>query len=201
MAEPPTEEAAPMDTGDAKDENAAAAANGEEAAPAAMETEKPAAEAPAPTVTKKKVKRTDVPVKGAVHGLTALDLAEYTEKENAMRRKDALEEATKGARNDLEGYILSSRSKLYDQWDKYVAEEARSAFSKQLDTMGDWGPDRGAGSGGRHAWPGRRRPEGGLRHVRRPSHLRGREVRAHRSRGEGQGEQRVRGRARVARGQ
>jgi len=137
-AEPPTEEAAPMDTGDAKDENAAAAANGEEAAPAAMETEKPAAEAPAPTVTKKKVKRTDVPVKGAVHGLTALDLAEYTEKENAMRRKDALEEATKGARNDLEGYILSSRSKLYDQWDKYVAEEARSAFSKQLDTMEDW---------------------------------------------------------------
>merc|ERR1719171_2937886 len=138
MAEPPTEEAAPMDTGDAKDENAAAAANGEEAAPAAMETEKPAAEAPAPTVMKKKVKRTDVPVKGAVHGLTALDLAEYTEKENAMRRKDALEEATKGARNDLEGYILSSRSKLYDQWDKYVAEEARSAFSKQLDTMEDW---------------------------------------------------------------
>merc|ERR1719377_484931 len=39
---------------------------------------------------------------------------------------------------DLEGYILSARSKLYADWEAFVTEDARASFSKTLEDTEEW---------------------------------------------------------------
>merc|ERR1712159_374198 len=82
---------------------------------------------------KKKVRRTDTEVNTRGSSLPLRELEAYINQENHMRAKDKLSEDTKQARNDLEGYILSARSKLYAEWEAFVAEDARSSFSKTLE--------------------------------------------------------------------
>ena len=103
-------------------------------APAAMETDAAAA---APQ-KKKKVRRTDAEVNARGSSLPLQELEAYINQENHMRAKDKLSEDTKQARNDLEGYILSARSKLYAEWEAFVAEDARASFSKTLEDTEEW---------------------------------------------------------------
>jgi heat shock protein 4 len=87
---------------------------------------------------KKKVKRTDAEVNARGSSLPLQELEAYINQENHMRAKDKLSEDTKQARNDLEGYILSARSKLYAEWEAFVAEDARASFSKTLEDSEEW---------------------------------------------------------------
>ena len=112
---------------------AAPEASGEDA-PAAMETDA----APAVPQKKKKVKRTDTEVNTRGSSLPLQELEAYINQENNMRAKDKLSEDTKQARNDLEGYILSARNKIYAEWEAFVTEDARAAFSKTLDDTEEW---------------------------------------------------------------
>merc|ERR1712159_206187 len=112
---------------------AAPEANGEDA-PAAMETDTAAAV----PQKKKKVRRTDTEVNARGSSLPLQELEAYINQENHMRAKDKLSEDTKQARNDLEGYILSARSKLYAEWEAFVAEDARASFSKTLEDTEEW---------------------------------------------------------------
>jgi len=118
-----------------------AAADGGEAGAKAAEAAEPEApkeeEAPKKEIRKRTLK-VDVPFKPKTLRLSSELVREYISKENDMKQADLLEELTKEARNNLEGYILSARSKLYDSWNDYVTEEDRSAFGKILDEMEDW---------------------------------------------------------------
>ena len=111
----------------------AATENGGDA-PAAMETDTAAAV----PQKKKKVRRTDTEVNARGSSLPLQELEAYINQENHMRAKDKLSEDTKQARNDLEGYILSARSKLYAEWEAFVAEDARASFSKTLEDTEEW---------------------------------------------------------------
>jgi len=114
-------------------ENGSATENGGDT-PAAMETDA----APAVPKTKKKVKRTDTEVNTRGSCLPLQELEAYINQENNMRAKDKLSEDTKQSRNDLEGYILSVRSKLYAEWENFVSEDARATFSKTLEDTEEW---------------------------------------------------------------
>merc|ERR1712157_548004 len=95
----------------------------------------PEAEA-APEPKKELRKRTlkiDVPFKSKTLRLSPAEVKDFASKENAMIQADILEELTKEARNNMEGYILSARGKLYDVWNDYVTEDDRSKLSKILD--------------------------------------------------------------------
>ena len=96
-------------------------------------------EAPAPKkeLRKRTLKR-DVPFKPKTLRMSQAQVQEYASKENDMKQSDLLEELTKDARNNLEGYILSARGKLYDAWNDYVKEDDRSKFGKILDETEDW---------------------------------------------------------------
>jgi len=95
-------------------------------------------------VTKTVVKRNSVPVAAtASWGLSDADLTKAKEHEFDMALVDKLQEETNNAKNDLEAYILSMRSKLYDQLSGFVEEAANEAFRAELTAAEDWLYDEG----------------------------------------------------------
>ncbi|QDZ20946.1 heat shock protein Hsp70 [Chloropicon primus] len=113
----------------------------------APKEEAPKEEEPAPEPKKELRKRTlkvNVPFKSTkTLRMATADVKMFMSKEVEMKQADLQEELTKEARNNLEGYILSARSKLYDSWNDYVTEDDRSKFSKTLDETEDWMYDEG----------------------------------------------------------
>ena len=137
-APPAAAAAAPSEDEEMKDAENGKEENEEEMAKA----EAAADPEPAPEPKKEMRKRTlkiNVPFKSTKTTRLGSDkIKEYLKKENEMKQADLLEELTKEARNNLEGYILSARGKLYDAWNDYVTEDDRSKFSKILDQTEDW---------------------------------------------------------------
>ena len=104
--------------------------------------EKKAEEEPAPAPKKEVKKRTvkttvDFKVLKSMR-VGAAVVRDWAQKEIAMREADVREELTKEARNSLEEYILTSKSKVWGDWNDFVTSDDRNAFSQKLDDAEDW---------------------------------------------------------------
>jgi heat shock protein 4 len=120
-----------------KDANGSEEGKEEEKGEPQPEPEPEAAPEPKKELRKRTLK-IDVPFKSKTLRLSTEVVKDFATKECAMIQADILEELTKEARNNMEGYILGARSKLYDIWNDYVTEDDRSKLSKILDETEDW---------------------------------------------------------------
>jgi heat shock protein 4 len=106
--------------------------------------EAPAAEPEMEEVTKTVVKRNSVPVAASASwGMSEAELAAAKEHEFDMALVDKLQEETNNAKNDLEAYVLSMRSKLSDQLSGFVDEASNEALRSELTAAEDWLYDEG----------------------------------------------------------
>ena len=104
----------------------------------------PMEEAEPEFVTKKRTKRTDVPVAATpAFGNSAETVAGWQTQEKAMLEQDQLMEDTAERKNALEEFVYSMRTALGGKYNAYMEEETRTAFCKQLDDMEDWLYDEG----------------------------------------------------------
>ena len=104
----------------------------------------PMEEAEPEFVTKKRTKRTDVPVAATpAFGNSAETVAGWQTQEKAMLEQDQLMEDTAERKNALEEFVYSMRTALGGKYNAYMEEETRTAFCKQLDGMEDWLYDEG----------------------------------------------------------
>lgn len=87
---------------------------------------------------KKKVKKTDVPVKSATLSLAPARLQELTEKEFEMALQDRMMEETKEKKNAVEAYVLDMRSKLESSHAAFVSQAARESLMQKLQQTEDW---------------------------------------------------------------
>ncbi|KAJ1685412.1 hypothetical protein LUZ63_016802 [Rhynchospora breviuscula] len=94
--------------------------------------------------SKKKVKKTNVPVKEVVYGaLPAEELQKACEKEFDMALQDRVMEETKDKKNALEAYVYDMRNKLHDKYSEFVMEAEKEAFIARLQEIEDWIYDEG----------------------------------------------------------
>ncbi|KAJ3701351.1 hypothetical protein LUZ61_005056 [Rhynchospora tenuis] len=94
--------------------------------------------------SKKKVKKTNVPVKEVVYGaLPAEELQKACEKEFEMALQDRVMEETKDKKNALEAYVYDMRNKLHDKYSEFVMEAEKEAFIARLQEIEDWIYDEG----------------------------------------------------------
>ncbi|CCX05166.1 heat shock protein 70 family [Pyronema domesticum] len=116
------------------------------AAPAAEGMDIDNAEEPKPKATrkvKKQVKKGELPV---VAGTASIDEAQreaWANREREMANEDKLVSETENAKNQLEEYIYSCRSKLYGEWEEITTEAERENLSKTLSEAEDWLYDEG----------------------------------------------------------
>ncbi|KAL9251393.1 Heat shock 70 kDa protein 15-like protein [Drosera capensis] len=90
-------------------------------------------------VTKKKVKKTTVPVTEAVFGaLSPVDLQKAVEKEFEMALQDRIMEETKDKKNAVEAYVYDMRNKLNDKYHEFVAQSEKDDFMAKLQEAEDW---------------------------------------------------------------
>eukprot|EP00793_Prasinoderma_coloniale_P006789 PRCOL_00001620-RA len=121
----------------------ATAAEKKEGGDAPMED---AAAAAAPEfVTKKRIKRTEVPVSTArVFGNAEATVAEWVAAEQRMKDQDTLMEETAERKNALEEYVYSMRTALGGgKYSEYMEEAGKPDFLKKLDDLEDWLYDEG----------------------------------------------------------
>jgi len=116
-----------------------------------MEVETPAEEAKSDekkdekdTKTKKKVKRTDVPVSQQSSALDSKALNEMTESENKMASDDRLSQETAERKNAVETYIYDMRSKISDSLAPFTTDDVVTQLSKMLEDAENWLYDDGA---------------------------------------------------------
>ncbi|KAF0916094.1 hypothetical protein E2562_000703 [Oryza meyeriana var. granulata] len=89
--------------------------------------------------SKKKVKKTNVPVAELVYGaLGAKELEKAVEKEFEMALQDRVMEETKDKKNAVESYVYDMRNKLYDKYNDFVTAEDKEAFIAKLQEVEDW---------------------------------------------------------------
>ncbi|KAL5226720.1 hypothetical protein ABZP36_014985 [Zizania latifolia] len=89
--------------------------------------------------TKKKVKKTIIPVTELVYGaLGAKDLEKAVEKEFEMALQDRVMEETKDKKNAVEAYVYDMRNKLYDKYNDFVTAEEKELFIAMLQEVEDW---------------------------------------------------------------
>lgn len=88
--------------------------------------------------SKKKVKKTDVPVKTHSLALNPVRLQELTEKEFEMALQDRMMEETKERKNAVEAYVLDMRSKLESSHAPFVSQATRESFAQKLQQTEDW---------------------------------------------------------------
>ncbi|KAI8874004.1 heat shock protein 70 [Ramicandelaber brevisporus] len=99
----------------------------------------PASDAPVPTrKVKKLVRKDDLPVISGIPARDAATINSLREKEGAMYANDKLVADTENAKNALEEYIYETRSKLEMQYDEFVTDAGREAFSAQLNDAENW---------------------------------------------------------------
>ncbi|KAL6897865.1 hypothetical protein ACP4OV_006824 [Aristida adscensionis] len=98
-----------------------------------METDKKAEQ------SKKKVKKTNVPVHELVYGaLAAAELEKAVEKEYEMALQDRVMEETKEKKNAVEAYVYDTRNKLYDKYNDFVTAEEKEGLIAKLQVVEDW---------------------------------------------------------------
>ncbi|KAG2549782.1 hypothetical protein PVAP13_9KG259900 [Panicum virgatum] len=89
--------------------------------------------------SKKKVKKTDVPVHELVYGaLPAAELEKAVEKEYEMALQDRVMEETKEKKNAVEAYVYDMRNKLYDKYNDFVTPEEKEGLIARLQEVEDW---------------------------------------------------------------
>ncbi|KAJ0960382.1 hypothetical protein J5N97_001799 [Dioscorea zingiberensis] len=89
--------------------------------------------------SKKKVKRTSVPVTEFVYGgMSAADLQKAVEKEFEMALQDRVMEETKDKKNAVEAYVYDMRNKLHDKYQEFVTGPEKEAFVAKLQEVEDW---------------------------------------------------------------
>ncbi|KAL9274614.1 Heat shock 70 kDa protein 15-like protein [Drosera capensis] len=90
-------------------------------------------------VTKKKVKKTTVPVTENVFGaLSPVDLQKAVEKEFEMALQDRIMEETKDKKNAVEAYVYDMRNKLNDKYHEFVTPSEKDDFIAKLQEAEDW---------------------------------------------------------------
>ncbi|XP_062179746.1 heat shock 70 kDa protein 15-like [Phragmites australis] len=89
--------------------------------------------------SKKKVKKTNVPVSELVYGvLAAAELEKAVEKEYEMALQDRVMEETKEKKNAVEAYVYDMRNKLYDKYSDFVTPEDKEGLTAKLQEVEDW---------------------------------------------------------------
>ncbi|KAJ1261994.1 hypothetical protein BS78_09G072400 [Paspalum vaginatum] len=89
--------------------------------------------------SKKKVKKTSVPVHELVYGALAVDdLQKAVEKEYEMALQDRVMEETKEKKNAVEAYVYDMRNKLYDKYSDFVTSEEKEGLIAKLQEVEDW---------------------------------------------------------------
>ncbi|KAG2625009.1 hypothetical protein PVAP13_3KG160900 [Panicum virgatum] len=89
--------------------------------------------------SKKKVKKTAVPVHELVYGaLPAAELEKAVEKEYEMALQDRVMEETKEKKNAVEAYVYDMRNKLYDKYNDFVTPEEKEGLIARLQVVEDW---------------------------------------------------------------
>ncbi|TVU17180.1 hypothetical protein EJB05_33197 [Eragrostis curvula] len=89
--------------------------------------------------SKKKVKKTSVPVHELVYGaLEPGELQKAVEKEYEMALQDRVMEETKEKKNAVESYVYDMRNKLYDKYSDFVTSEEKEGLIAKLQEVEDW---------------------------------------------------------------
>ncbi|RWW43915.1 hypothetical protein BHE74_00050367 [Ensete ventricosum] len=90
-------------------------------------------------VSKKKVKKTNVPVTELVYGgMVSEELQKAVEKEFEMALQDRVMEETKDKKNAVEAYVYDMRNKLYDKYQDFVTPTEKEALITKLQEVEDW---------------------------------------------------------------
>ncbi|XP_061338534.1 heat shock 70 kDa protein 15 isoform X1 [Gastrolobium bilobum] len=143
--EAPAEAAAPPSSNDndvnMQDAKATAEAPGAENGipetgdkPMQMDTDTQVVEA-----SKKKVKKTDIPVAEVIYGAMApLDVQKAVEKEFEMALQDRVMEETKDKKNAVEAYVYDMRNKLNNKYQEFVIASDRENLTAKLQEVEDW---------------------------------------------------------------
>ncbi|CAM0957480.1 unnamed protein product [Alopecurus aequalis] len=89
--------------------------------------------------SKKKVKKTNVPVAELVYGAMGPDeLEKAVEKEFEMALQDRVMEETKEKKNAVEAYVYDMRNKLYEKYSDFVTSEDKESLMAKLQEVEDW---------------------------------------------------------------
>ncbi|KAK9677123.1 hypothetical protein RND81_11G123000 [Saponaria officinalis] len=89
--------------------------------------------------SKKKVKKSSVPVSEVVHGgLTKSGVEKAVEKEFEMALQDRVMEETKDRKNAVEAYVYEMRNKLNDKYHEFVTPSEKDEFIAILQEVEDW---------------------------------------------------------------
>ncbi|KQK07192.1 heat shock 70 kDa protein 15 [Brachypodium distachyon] len=89
--------------------------------------------------SKKKVKKTNVPVTELVYGaMSAAELEKAVEKEYEMALQDRVMEETKDKKNSVEAYVYDMRNKLSEKYNDFVMSEDMEGLRVKLQEVEDW---------------------------------------------------------------
>uniref|UniRef100_A0A6V7QR45 Heat shock 70 kDa protein 14 n=1 Tax=Ananas comosus var. bracteatus TaxID=296719 RepID=A0A6V7QR45_ANACO len=125
-----------QDAKNAADNSGTGAENGEPASeekPVQTETEAKV------ETSKKKIKKTNVPVAELVYGaIAAEDLQKAVEKEFEMALQDRVMEETKDKKNAVEAYVYDMRNKLNDKYHDFVTPTEKEELMAKLQEVEDW---------------------------------------------------------------
>ncbi|XP_074312551.1 heat shock 70 kDa protein 15-like [Silene latifolia] len=89
--------------------------------------------------SKKKVKKTSVPVSEEVYGgLSRGEVQNAVEKEFEMALQDRVMEETKDRKNAVEAYVYDMRNKLNDKYFEFVTPSEKDEFIATLQEVEDW---------------------------------------------------------------
>jgi len=87
---------------------------------------------------KKSTKSTDLVVTKKQTGRTSEELNLLVEVENELISQVRLEKEREDSKNAVEEYVYSMREKIYGDYEKYISENDREAFSSLLSKTEDW---------------------------------------------------------------
>lgn len=89
--------------------------------------------------SKKKVKKTNVPVSEVVYGaMASTDVQKAVEKEFEMALQDRVMEETKDKKNAVEAYVYDMRNKLNDKYHDFVTSSEMPELITKLQEVEDW---------------------------------------------------------------
>uniref|UniRef100_A0ACD5TQN1 Uncharacterized protein n=1 Tax=Avena sativa TaxID=4498 RepID=A0ACD5TQN1_AVESA len=134
-------DATKMDTDDATDVNMQESKGPADTADGAQDSEEKSVpmDTDAKSPSKKKVKRTNVPVAELVYGAMGHDeLQKAVEKEFEMALQDRVMEETKEKKNAVEAYVYDMRNKLYEKYNDFVTSEDKETLMAKLQEVEDW---------------------------------------------------------------
>jgi heat shock protein 4 len=101
------------------------------------EAEKEAA-SPDEKAKKKKTRSVDLPLVAKVPQMSKNDINYFVEQELSMIMQDKKEKERSEAKNLVEEYVYEVRDKLNNEYEKFITEENKTAFSKSLNDTESW---------------------------------------------------------------